>query len=197
MMTRLRDGDQQAASVVFEKFVHRLIALASCQFESKLRVKADPEEVIQSVYLSFLKRMETAPYELADWGGLWSLLATITLRKCHDRRRFWRAAKRDYTAEVASQHDPEGNAWWEAVDRSPTPLQAMVLAETWEKLIAQHNPLQRSIAELTFQGYTGVEISKRCDCSERTVYRVVQRVRELLTAMDGSESFPNPGDVAD
>jgi RNA polymerase sigma-70 factor (ECF subfamily) len=189
MMNRLRDGDEQAASEVFQKFLHRLIALASRQFESRLRVKADPEDVIQSVYLSFLKRIETSPYEIADWGWVWALLVTITIRKCHDRRRFWRAARRDYTAEVASVHDPEGNAWWEAIERGPTPLQAMVLAETLDELTAGHTASQRMIAELTFQGFSGVEIAKRCECSERIVYRVVKRMREQLTAMDAADNL--------
>ncbi len=189
MMAQLRNGDQEAASAVFAKFLQRLIALASSQFNSRLRDKADPEDVIQSVYLSFFKRMETAPYELADWGGLWALLATITIRKCHDRRRFWRASKRNDLVEVAAFHDHEGNAWWEAVDRSPTPLQAMILEETLEQVIAQQKPLQRRIAELTFQGYTGVEIARRCQCAERTVYREVKWIREQLTAMVEVDNF--------
>jgi RNA polymerase sigma-70 factor, ECF subfamily len=184
LMARLRDGDQEAAFQVFGKFLDRLIALASSHFDSRLRSKVDPEDVVQSVYLSFLRKMDDLPYELVDWDGLWSLLATITIRKCHDRSRFWRAARRDIASEVAIPHDPEGIAWWEAIDRGPTPFQALVFAETWDELISHPKPLQRNIAELAFNGYSGVEIARQCDCSERTVYRAVKNLREQLVEMD-------------
>ncbi len=183
-MCRLRDGDQEAAIQVFSKYLHRLIALASCHFESRLRSKIDPEDVVQSAYLSFLKAIENPSYELADWGGLWSLLAAITVRKCYDRQRFWRASKRNVAREVSIPHDSEGTAWWEAIDRDPTPLQALIFAETWTELISDYKPLQRTIAELAFEGYTGVEIARKCDCSERTVYRLVNQLRSKLIEFD-------------
>jgi RNA polymerase sigma factor (sigma-70 family) len=186
VMARLRDGDEEAAFQVFGKFLNGLIALASSHFESRLQSKVDPEDVVQSVYLSFIKKLKTSPDELADWGGLWSLLATITIRKCYDRRRFWRASCRSVASEVASPHESEGVSWWEAIDRGPTPLQALVLAETWDELIADKKPLQRTIAELAFNGYTGVEIAKQCRCSERTVYRAVKNLREQLIEIDSS-----------
>jgi RNA polymerase sigma-70 factor (ECF subfamily) len=184
LMSRFREGDEEAAFQVFGKFLHRLIALASCHFESRLRSKVDPEDVVQSVYLSFLRKMDESPYDLADWGGLWSLLATITIRKCHDRKRFWRADRRNANLEVEIPHDSQGVAWWETIDRGPTPLQALVLAETWDELIADQKPLQRTIAELAFNGYSGVDIAQQCDCSERTVYRALRKLREQLLEMD-------------
>jgi RNA polymerase sigma factor (sigma-70 family) len=186
VMARLRDGDQDAAFQVFGKFLNGLIALASSHFESRLQSKVDPEDVVQSVYLSFVKKLNHSSYELADWGGLWSLLATITVRKCCDRQKFWRASRRNVASEVASPHDSEGFSWWEAIDRGPTPLQALVLAETWDELIADKKPMQRTIAELAFNGYTSVEIAKQCRCSERTVYRAVKNLREQLIEIDSS-----------
>jgi RNA polymerase sigma-70 factor (ECF subfamily) len=186
VMTRLRDGDEEAATEVFGRFVHRLVALASRQFEARFRAKADPEDVVQSVYRSFFRRQGSSPYELADWDGLWALLATITVRKCIARHQYWRAARRD----IAREHDPSAEtsagSWWEAVDREPTPDHAAVLADMLEQLVRQFGPRERAIAELTLQGYTHLEIAEHCDCSERTVARVIRRIRGWLAKIDAA-----------
>ncbi len=184
LMERLRNGDQEAASQVFGRFLHRLMALIQLKFDHRLRSRDDPEDLIQSVYLSFIKKIDRSASQLTDWAGFWSLLATITVRKCHDRRRYWRAGRRDFRREAGSHLDADGQVWWEAVDRNPTPLQSIVLEETWEKLNSGHNPQQRTIAEMTLQGYSKVEIAEHCGCAERTVYRVIKRMQDRLLAMD-------------
>jgi len=47
------------------------------------------------------------------------------------------------------------------VDRDPTPLEAVILAETVEQLIRRFDPDERPIVELSLQGYSGPEISAR------------------------------------
>jgi RNA polymerase sigma-70 factor (ECF subfamily) len=187
VMSRLRAGDKEAAAEVFRRFVTRLIALASHQFEARLRGKADPEDVVQSVYKSFFRRDDRLPYKLSDWEALWALLAAITVRKCRDRREFWRAARRDPNREAASGHDPEAEAWWEAVEKGPTPLQATILADTLEQLLRPLDPRDRVIAEMSFQGYTADEIADRCDCSERTVRRVMTRIRTRIREIEAAD----------
>ena len=187
VMSKLRAGDDDAAALIFRRYVTRLIALASRQFEARFRAKADPEDVVQSVYESFFQRNKCTPFELSDWDGLWSLLATITVRKCIDRRAFWHAARRDVAREAAGGADPADDAWWEAVDRGPTPLQASVLADTLEHLIRRLTPPARTIAELSLQGYTAVEIAARCECSERTVGRVLLRIRDSVHEVEAAE----------
>lgn len=180
VITRLRAGDQDAASEVFRRFVHRLIALASRQFDARFRSKEDPEDVVLSVLRSFIQRDVRSPFDLYDWDGLWALLASITVRKCSARREFWKAARRDVEREVARAVEPEGVEWHEAIARGPTPEQAAILAEMIELLISRLEVSHREIAQRYLEGYTPVEIAKRCSCSERTVGRVVARLREWL-----------------
>ena len=189
VISRLRAGDEEAAAEIFRRYVHRLIALASRQFETRFRAKADPEDVVQSVYKSFFRRDDRSPFDLSDWDGLWSLLATITVRKCIDRRQFWRAARRDVGRETALGPDPTDEACWDAVDRGPTPLQATVLTDTLEELIRRLAPHQRALAELSLQGYTAPEVAGRCGCSERTVARVLKRIKDLLGEMEAAEQL--------
>ena len=46
----------------------------------------------------------------------------------------------------------------EAIDREPTPLEAAVLAETVEQMMRGLEPDDRTIIELSLQGYTAAEI---------------------------------------
>ena len=83
--------------------------------------------------------------------------------------------------------DPEAEAWWEAVEKGPTPLQATILAETLEQLLRPLDPRDRAIAEMSFQGYTADETANHCVCSERTVRRVMTRIRTRIREMEAAD----------
>lgn len=183
VMTRLRGGDPSAADLIFHRFVNRLVALASQQFDARFRAKAEPEDVVQSVYRSFFRRDERAPFALADWDSLWALLAAITVRKCINKRTYWLAARRSVGRELVPAPGQDEAAWWQAVDAGPTPVQAAVLADLLEAVLGGLPPKHRAPAELSLQGYSPAEVADRCGCSERTVARVVARIKERIEAI--------------
>ena len=91
LMARVRSGDDAAETLVFRRFVHRLIALAARQFDSWMHKQADVENIVLSAYKSFFLRNQREEYDLAGWDALWSLLVIITLHKCTKRRKHLRA----------------------------------------------------------------------------------------------------------
>ena len=177
-------GDERAADEVFRRYVRRLIALAGSQFDARLRSKEDPEDIVLSAYRTFFRRQGRSPFDLSDWEGLWALLATITVRKCIDRRDYWRAGRRDVGREWAFQAGPDDDAWWEAIDREPTPEQALILAETLAELVRSFEPQYREIPSLHANGYSTPEIAEHCCCSERTVRRILAEFRARLAELD-------------
>ena len=82
VMADLRAGDQAAAAAVFRRFATRLAGLAGAKLDARLRGKVDPDDVLQSVYRSFFGRHAAGQFDFDGWDGLWSLLTTITVRKC-------------------------------------------------------------------------------------------------------------------
>ena len=62
----------------------------------------------------------------------------------------------------------------------PTPEEATALAEHVECLMADLTPLERRMLELRLQQYTLDEIAEQVDRSERTVRRLMGRLRERL-----------------
>src|SRR5262249_18828209 len=115
------------------------------------------------------------------WRELWNLLTCITLRKCADRVRYYRAECRDISREAAAPASEEApDLWREAVSREPTPEQAAVLAETVEQVLTGLDADERYIIELSLQGYTTQEISEQLGRAERSVRRLRERVRKQL-----------------
>jgi RNA polymerase sigma-70 factor (ECF subfamily) len=180
-MTQLKAGDQDAAAEVFTRFVRRLVGLASNQFDSWLQRKVDVEGVVQSAFKSFFAGHDGGRFEgLADWDSLWGLLTVITLRKCYRRHEYLSAECRDPGREVERPPSPDGESWWEAIGREPTPVEAAMLNETVQRLLDGLSPPERAIVELSLQGFTTGEIADRLRRSQRTVRRVRERVRNRL-----------------
>jgi RNA polymerase sigma-70 factor (ECF subfamily) len=189
VMSRLRQGDNAAAAEVFRRFAHRLVALARTHLESRVRRKVDAEDVIQSVLKSFFLRYQEGQFQLENWNNLWSMLVVITLRKCGHQVAHYRAACRSVEREASAMaSSDEALHDWEAVAREPTPSQVALLTEAVTELMAELNDaLERQILEMALQGFATADISARVGRGERTVQRVLQRVRNKLERMrDGS-----------
>jgi len=53
MIDQLRAGNEDAATLLFQQYAHRLIGLARLHLNDRLRQKVDPEDVVQSALKSF------------------------------------------------------------------------------------------------------------------------------------------------
>jgi RNA polymerase sigma-70 factor (ECF subfamily) len=179
-LNRLQAGEDVAAQELFARFTHQLIALALRHIDGGLRHKVEPEDVVQSVYKSFFLRYGAGNLELLNWNSLWGLLTLITVRKCAERAAYHRAARRDAAREVAPPRGDEATPWLDPLGREPTPLEAAVLSETIEQLLASLDEDERPILELSLQGHTTREISERLGRAERTVRLLREGVRHRL-----------------
>jgi RNA polymerase sigma-70 factor (ECF subfamily) len=181
LLARLRAGDEGAAALVVEQYAHRLVALARARLDRRFRRKEDPEDVLQSVFKSFFLRCAGGQFRLGSRDDLWGLLVSLTLHKCGHRADYFQAARRDVRREAVAAPPAEGSRPdWEALAREPTPVEAAVLGETVERLLADLEPRQQEIVRLSLEGETTAGISARLGVSERTVQRALNGVRECL-----------------
>src|SRR3954463_3534520 len=97
---------------VFEHFSRRLIGLARVHLDGRLQRRVDPEDVVQSVYKSFLIRYGDGALAAEGWEGLWGLLTLITIRKCADRARYHEADCRNFQREAGASTGSDGAASW-------------------------------------------------------------------------------------
>ncbi len=188
VMTRLRAGDGTAARQIFDRFANRLIGLARVHLDSKVRQKIDPEDVLQSACKSFFVRFAQDEFDLTSWDNLWALLTVITVRKCHRWTAHFRTGKRDVNAEATPVPGSDSEPDWQALSADPKPAEVAMLADLVEGLLRQLPPENRPILSLALQGYSAAEISKQLNRPERTVSRVLKRIKERLEQLQEEDA---------
>jgi RNA polymerase sigma-70 factor (ECF subfamily) len=188
LATRLRAGDADAATEIFQKFAHRLIGLARLHLDARLRQKVDPEDILQSVFRSFFRRQARREFDLQSWDSLWALLSVITLRKCGHQTEHYLALCRDVNREAKPAVAQGSSTSWEAIAREPTPAEAAMLAETVQLLLEGLDDREREIVSLRLQDYSAEEISAMLRRPERTVYRVLERTRKRLQRLQTEDA---------
>jgi RNA polymerase sigma factor (sigma-70 family) len=176
-----REGDQQAATVLVQRYADRLIALARSRLSTKLAQRVDPEDVVQSAYRSFFAGARAERYDRQRGGDLWCLLVGITIHKAHRQLRRHLVAKRSVNRECAfGSEDSLFGLNIQLLADTPSPLAAVVLADEIEGLMGNLKPRERRMLELRLQGYNLEEIAAEIPCCERTVRYALKEIQQQL-----------------
>ena len=181
LLELVQNGDETAATELYQRYIDRLIHLARSRLSPKLERRVDPEDVVQSVYRSFFRRVADGRYQLIDEEQLWHLLAAITVNKARKAYRRHSAEKRAVSSEESTAKSlAMANVSPTALAQQASPEEAAVLIEETERMMSGLTPKQREIVQMHLQGRTSVEIAEEAGCSERTVHRAVERARVQL-----------------
>lgn len=172
---RVKDGDQEAAHVLYQRYACRVFGLVNSKLGAKLRITTDAEDVVQSVFRSIFRGVQAGNYAVEPGSTLWSLLAVISLTKLRRRAHHQTAQCRDVDRLVSLQTLSEG----EAIDASRDEFLAMCVRETMQKL----RPVDRQILLLRIEGFTVAEISEKTAYSCRTIERRLRTSRKYLTCL--------------
>jgi RNA polymerase sigma-70 factor (ECF subfamily) len=173
---------------ILARFSRRLAGLVRSRLGWKLRRKLDTEDVVQSVFKSFVRFQQDRELSFDSEDALWGLLALITVRKCGHKVEHFMAACRNVAAEQSvapgGNHpaDDDTRRCLEALSREPDPAQAAILAETLTSLLVRFDDRDQRIVTLALEGATVAEISREVERSERTVQRVLKRLWNELSA---------------
>ncbi len=176
----LRTGDRQITQEFWETYGFALERLAEKHVPAGLRRRFGPEDVVQSVCRTFLRRMRCGEFQVAGGGSLWRLLCAITLTKVREQARFHLRKRRGIDREVALWQDPVDNdstSGFQLKSYQPTPAEATLFADQFQHLIAQLDDEERQVVEWKLQECTSEETAQHMGCSERTVRRILKRVQ--------------------
>lgn len=92
-----------------------------------------------------------------------------------------RCVRREAPREVALSGSADDSCGaWQPTARDPTPEEAFALAETVESLLTGFDEQEQEIVGLRLQAYSEREISTQVGRSERTVRRVLERLRRRV-----------------
>lgn len=184
----LKQGNEQAAQELWERYYSRLIGLAKKKLGGVPRRVADEDDVVASAFQSFCTRAQEGKFpQLTDRDDLWSLLVVITARKAVNQIQRENRAKRgagnvrDEAVLGGSSGGGDGLAG--IVGAEPTPEFAAHFAEVFEGFMdALEDPSHRVIALWKFEGRTNPEIARHLDCSLSAVERKLRLIRERLSS---------------
>ncbi len=171
-------GDESlAARDLLDRYLARLKALAASRLSPTLKRRLDPEDIVLSAFRSYFVGARAGKWELSPDADLWSLLATLTLRKLARQARRHRSEKRSVLRETETPDD-----WSPPAREVPTAEEAVLLADELEWLVAVTEGLDREILVRQLRGDESTTIARELEVSERTVRRSQQRTRELVSA---------------
>lgn len=179
---RLAEGDEQVVNEFWGQYGHRLQGLAAQHLTARLYRREGPEDVVQSVCRTFLRRARAGQFELADSESLWRLLCAITLTKVREKARYHHRQKRQFDRErfLDAASDDSRAAGPQIAASEPTPAEAAEFADQLQQLLGAMDEEERRLVEMKLEGYTNQEMADKLGCSERTVRRILKRVQSQL-----------------
>ncbi|MDA0807655.1 MAG: protein kinase [Planctomycetota bacterium] len=192
LLAEWRGGNERAATVLVRRYMARLTSLASSRLSRKLARRIDAEDVVLSAWRSFFVATGRKQVNVPDDDNLWPLLVTMTLRKLARQAAKHSADRRSISAESEL---PTELDWPAVVARDPTPFEAAMVTDEIENLMSDLSPSDREILTRRLQGEPHDAIAAGVDCSERTVRRSLQRIRERYVDSHRSEVSASGADI--
>jgi RNA polymerase sigma factor (sigma-70 family) len=181
-VTGLRAGDQDVAREFCERFGPALHRIADRRLPDPLRQRMGAESVAQSACRTFLRRAQGGEFRLADSEALWQLMCAITLAKLREKVRFHMRRKRAVDREERLEPGTAGGEGPPLTDSGPTPEEAAEFADQFNRLLDGLDPEEQLVVQLRLEEYTNEQIAASLNCSERTVRRLLKRIKDKLTA---------------
>jgi RNA polymerase sigma-70 factor (ECF subfamily) len=176
LLRRFRSGQADAATQLYLRYAERLTALVTGQCAPDLRPRVDAEDIVQSVFRTFFRRVAQGQYEVPEGEELWRLFLVIALHKIRSTATFHRAAKRDVRVTTTGLRDAQPGHPLAAPDEAARTTLGLVIDELLDGLPDS----MRAIVELRVAGYEVEEIARQTQRSRRSVERALQEFRARL-----------------
>ena len=181
----LRDGNEESAQRLWERYFARLVFLANARLPQGYRRDFDEEDVALSAFHSLCAGVQAGKFpRLDDRDNLWSLLVVITARKA--MRQMRHATRQKRGGGGVKGESAFGNArdeqlgFDEIVGREPTAEFAVEVAEESERLLAMlPDEEMKKLAVLKMEGFNNREAAEELDCGLRTVQRRLGIIKQL------------------
>jgi RNA polymerase sigma-70 factor, ECF subfamily len=179
LVSRSRSGDQDAATQLYLRYGKRLTGLVKKRCSTDLACYAGVEDIVQSVFVTFFRRISEGCYDVPDGEVLWNVLAIIARNRVRTAATYYYAAKRNARRTIG------GQMAWQCIEaqasshgHEPERLELLV-QEILERL-----PLRsRLLVRLRLDGFSNAESAEIARCSTRTVERVIQATRLSLSKL--------------
>jgi RNA polymerase sigma-70 factor (ECF subfamily) len=197
LVERLRRGDRQALTGLFERHRKRLRQMVELRMDPRLRGRVDAEDVLQDAFLDMMARVDSYVEGTDLPPFLWlRLVVGERLAICH--RRHLGTKMRDAGQEVSLYRDPLPQASSAALasmllGRLTSPSHAAIRAELVlqvQEALNALEPLDREVVALRhFEQLSRAETAQILGITEeagaKRYIRALKRLKAVLAAMPG------------
>jgi RNA polymerase sigma factor (sigma-70 family) len=198
-MEQVQAGDEEAAEQIWNDYYRRLMGLARLKLGGSPRRVGDEDDVVVNALDSFFRAARDDRFDrLQDRSDLWRVLAMLVARKAARQIEYQMRQKRG-GGQVRGE-----SVFIAADDSSPAGLENMAGEENMagDYIVEMQESLEqlldllpddeyRAVANMRMEGHSNEEIAEKLGCTERTVERRLQRIREIweqAAAEPGEES---------
>jgi RNA polymerase sigma-70 factor (ECF subfamily) len=171
VLAKLSEGDTEAAAAVFRTYEPILRMVVRRQISDRLRAKFDSVDIVQSIWVDFLRGFQDVGWRFENAAHLRAFLVTMTRNRFIDRLRQNRHA-------LAHQQVLGSAAGAETDQASPSEFAAA--GELWERLLHLCRPAHRPVLELKRQGLPLAEIAERTGLHPSSVRRILYDLARRL-----------------
>lgn len=177
LIRRFREGSQDAASEIYLRYAKRLQATAKKQTSTDLAVRKGADDIVQSVFRTFFRRVAVGQYEVVDGEDLWKLFLVIALNKIRTAAEYHRAQKRDVRRSKSVDSD-----LYRALSgrQNDEQVAMLVLQMTIEDILEKIPESNRELVRYRIEGFSVAEVAEKSGRALRSVERVLQNFRSRL-----------------
>lgn len=176
LVRAFRQGDQAAATALFERYATRVRELAGNRCTGTYSARFDADDIVQSVFKALFNGIQRSTYQVPADGQLWGLVLVLALNKIRTQVDHHRAAKRN----VHRTQQAEGLPQPPQDEDAAADFLRVVLDDVMTGLPESN----RAIIRLRMEGYEVKEIADRTGRSRRTVERVLNDFRSRIAEGD-------------
>jgi RNA polymerase sigma-70 factor, ECF subfamily len=172
LIRQFRKGEDDAATRLYLRYAERLRSLTEAKASGDLAGRFDADDVVQSVFRTFFRRVSAGEYDVSPGEELWRLILVIGLNKVRALATHHKAAKRDVRTTEGVASAPE----IEAANCDDV----RVLELTIEELLAGMPPVYRDVVTMRIAGFEVSEIATKTGRAKRSIERILQEFRGKL-----------------
>jgi RNA polymerase sigma factor (sigma-70 family) len=179
LLMRFRHGQADAPTRLYLRYAERLLAVATRRTSRELGRRLDPEDIVQTVFRTFFRRVAEGSYDVPDGEEIWKLLLVIALNKIRSAGLHHKAAKRDVRRTSSGEANELAIRNAAGKDEAALAVLRMVVDDVLEDLPESH----RRMIELRIEGHEVTEISREIGRSMRSVERALQDFRRRMSQL--------------
>ncbi|MCA9262301.1 MAG: sigma-70 family RNA polymerase sigma factor [Planctomycetales bacterium] len=176
LLRRFRAGEQDAATELYLRYSSRLLGLANRQTSEALSARLDADDIVQSVFRTFFRRVADGCYDVPPGDELWQLLLVLALNKIRSQATYHRAKKRDVGATVSA----EQVAGASDASRGDDERSLQILELTVEEALHELPPSHQQMIRMRIEGHSVQEIADETERAKRSVERVLKNFRDRM-----------------